>query len=424
MDAPGFAGLQVNELSTNAVQAQEERGCTVTLVHGTFAPKATWTYPDSYVANELRKQLGPDVVITRFQWSGRNSHSARVNGGIELKKHLLQLKQDHPLFLHFVVGHSHGGNVAIYAANLGARFDGIVCLATPFLSIRNRKLGPWAVVAPIYTLCVGLQMKSIFPGQLLSILGLPFTTASLFLGLICELLVFALLGVAAAKVWDVATQSAWEWSRGSEWRPISKDLPVLVVRAKADEASGGLIFAQFSCWLLTSAYAFMGACADRWSAFIKRQRKTWYWLSAIAATCILITVLLTDTFQEFSVILLLPAVVVLAVAFALVAVWAAMTVVLAITILPILAGIALFSRAFGADLVMRSPLFDVSVETSPAGSSEMYLVGEAYGSSERPGKLMHSSIYENSHAVAKVSAWISHRRSLAPRNLAEYLWGR
>jgi len=267
MDAPGFAGLQVNELSTNAVQAQEERGCTVTLVHGTFAPKATWTYPDSYVANELRKQLGPDVVITRFQWSGRNSHSARVNGGIELKKHLLQLKQDHPLFLHFVVGHSHGGNVAIYAANLGARFDGIVCLATPFLSIRNRKLGPWAVVAPIYTLCVGLQMKSIFPGQLLSILGLPFTTASLFLGLICELLVFALLGVAAAKVWDVATQSAWEWSRGSEWRPISKDLPVLVVRAKADEASGGLIFAQFSCWLAgrccTCRCLRLGRCLGR-----------------------------------------------------------------------------------------------------------------------------------------------------------------
>ena len=104
---------------------------TVTLIHGTGARGAPWTQRGSPLWRDLQTRFGA-AVIDRFDWSGDNNSFARLGAGAELAKHLENLKQRHASARHYLVAHSHGGNVALYAA-ARTKVDGIVCLATPFI---------------------------------------------------------------------------------------------------------------------------------------------------------------------------------------------------------------------------------------------------------------------------------------------------
>lgn len=90
--------------------------CVVTLVHGTFATDAEWTQPQSALSRHLTKALGCAVTFPRpFLWSGSNSHRARLVAGENLAEYLRDSIKQYPDSLHFIVAHSHGGNVALYA---------------------------------------------------------------------------------------------------------------------------------------------------------------------------------------------------------------------------------------------------------------------------------------------------------------------
>ena len=115
----------------------------ITLVHGTFAPNAPWTKHGSALRTRLQKELGEKVVFhDDFQWSGWPSHLARHRAGRRFRDYLLNLTEREP-GRHFVIGHSHGGMVALYAlrdAVLGQKIEGLVTLSTPFLVARAREL--------------------------------------------------------------------------------------------------------------------------------------------------------------------------------------------------------------------------------------------------------------------------------------------
>ena len=73
-------------------------------------------------------------------WSGANTNRARLRAAASLHESLIAKKREFPLARHFVIGHSHGGNVALYALNLTTSADlvsGVICLATPFLWFRE-----------------------------------------------------------------------------------------------------------------------------------------------------------------------------------------------------------------------------------------------------------------------------------------------
>jgi hypothetical protein len=85
----------------------------------------------------IRDAAGADALIEPFDWSGRNSHRARVRAGRALGDHLTALIERYPGAAHAIVAHSHGGNAAMYAvrtAGLAARIGAIVCMATPFVT--------------------------------------------------------------------------------------------------------------------------------------------------------------------------------------------------------------------------------------------------------------------------------------------------
>jgi hypothetical protein len=123
----------------------------VTLVHGTIPRigpfslfgEPTWIASGSKFRSELTKQLGVDVRFESFSWSGNNSHSARITAARGLATTLQHQIQRHPTSKHYVVAHSHGGNVALYATGLLTEVErrairGVVTLGTPFLHSHKR----------------------------------------------------------------------------------------------------------------------------------------------------------------------------------------------------------------------------------------------------------------------------------------------
>lgn len=126
-------------------RANPEAKYLITLVHGTFAKGAAWTREGSALHGALAKGLGSAARVQYFDWSGRNTHQARLVAGKELAAFLTKSASDYPDAKRVTIAHSHGGNIALYArrhASEPAASDHVVCLATPFIRCQMRKRLP------------------------------------------------------------------------------------------------------------------------------------------------------------------------------------------------------------------------------------------------------------------------------------------
>jgi pimeloyl-ACP methyl ester carboxylesterase len=103
------------------------------LLHGTWATGAAWTKPDSLLVKALKKEFGDPVPM---EWKGRNRDNDRRSAAEQVIAAL-----EYKAGRHVLIAHSHGGNVALYAAadhRLHGKIAGIICLNTPFISIIRR----------------------------------------------------------------------------------------------------------------------------------------------------------------------------------------------------------------------------------------------------------------------------------------------
>ncbi len=108
----------------------------VTLVHGTFAKNAGWIGDGSYFRESVDRSLGNGVKFRVLRWSGKNSQTSRIAASRQLRSYLKIGLSEYPDSAHFVVAHSHGGNVLMYAlkeSSLQRRLSGCICLGTPFI---------------------------------------------------------------------------------------------------------------------------------------------------------------------------------------------------------------------------------------------------------------------------------------------------
>src|SRR6266571_3231628 len=95
----------------------------------------------------LRKTIGDAVggavEFAQFNWTGKNKHSDRVSAGQQLELLLRERLAALPGSKHFLVCHSHGGNVGLMALRdpyIQERIAGVVCLNTPFVHAYRRSL--------------------------------------------------------------------------------------------------------------------------------------------------------------------------------------------------------------------------------------------------------------------------------------------
>jgi hypothetical protein len=236
-----------------------------------------WTRPHSPFRDTLERDLGRPVVFREFRWSGHNSHLDRLVAAEHLREHLRTVSADYPAARQVVIGHSHGGNVVLYALrdpDIRQRVAAVVTLATPFLKVRAQPtMVPWLVlgISVILLLAVAPGLAALAAagaGWLAAdwiepLVGRPVAFGPMFLGawsigtfLFCilhfrELLVLALAltGDGAFRrrwgnVMRVASSLARRSSRLLDYQtrrvrrltlPACTDMPILCLRAPNDE---------------------------------------------------------------------------------------------------------------------------------------------------------------------------------------------
>jgi hypothetical protein len=144
----------------------------ITLVHGTFAPQAAWTKEDSKLCRFLKERLQGPVRFQRFGWTGTNTHTARIAASEGLRAQVLAEMKDSPDATHFIIGHSHGGNIALYGtggSDLDGGLAGIFCLDTPFVCATRRSHNQvlfflfHALALLLFFIGIGLPSMSLVP---------------------------------------------------------------------------------------------------------------------------------------------------------------------------------------------------------------------------------------------------------------------
>ncbi|WP_295931970.1 RHS repeat-associated core domain-containing protein, partial [uncultured Akkermansia sp.] len=122
-------------------------GLLTMIIHGTFAKDERWWQPAGDFAEALNWVVGDVWQFTTrnkpkcapFKWTGENISSQRIEGGIQLASFLCQISLHYPNEKIRLVGHSHGGNVILFALATLARIcncstpliDAVVLIATP-----------------------------------------------------------------------------------------------------------------------------------------------------------------------------------------------------------------------------------------------------------------------------------------------------
>ncbi|MDL2297213.1 hypothetical protein LJC37_04580 [Bacteroidales bacterium OttesenSCG-928-E04] len=116
--------------ANNPVKLVDPDGKQVFPVHGTWSNMKTWKDMAGIYAG-TKKAFNDDRATNNFNWGGGNYSQCRTTAAKELITHIMEertsagVDANEPITL---VGHSHGGNVAIEAINMMVEmpeFDGI-----------------------------------------------------------------------------------------------------------------------------------------------------------------------------------------------------------------------------------------------------------------------------------------------------------
>jgi hypothetical protein len=175
-------------MKTDRLEGEETLNIVITLVHGTWGrllPSRTprWFEPGSEFRRQLEAHLAgkASILIRESCWSGKNAIKARSDASTVLAQELAQLEKVQPQFKQVIIGHSHGGNVALDALRsmeLNSNVHLLITMATPFLeigSLQPRSGIMRAVHALIYSLSLSLiggLIALLFPSNLKTALEL------------------------------------------------------------------------------------------------------------------------------------------------------------------------------------------------------------------------------------------------------------
>jgi hypothetical protein len=384
----------------------------VTLVHGTWARRAPWTKEDSPLCCYLRETLR-DVTFYRFEWSGRNSNSARFKAAEKLQLELTTRLTERPTAKHYIIAHSHGGNVALYALRdpeLCQRISGLVCLATPFFHVRQRWLGKlgkrylrgaaiMAIYSPLYLIKrIALpRYAPVLPSWLDNSIFILMTLLSVILGLF----LFSrseMLGKAIKKNLE---------------SPDLERNQLLILRASGDEASGVLIASQFTSWLITRVWLKATSLSVRFDHVLQKHLRNVYQRFRLVLFLALLSfdiygvVMIRRHFAGWPVTLFNNAIL-------------AVGIIISIAVLPEMTllffaiPIALVSLPFSPGTLAYFWL-EVNAEQSPPGTwtvhtlsmmNKIHQPSGSKGASHESGLDLMHSVYESRETLSIIGSWI------------------
>jgi hypothetical protein len=400
----------------------------ITVVHGTWAASSELAQERSPFSEALSKSLDCTAVFCPFKWSGDNSHSARINATRDLRAHIAHLAVVHPEAAQFIIAHSHGGNIAVWATRdpkCGSRVAGLITLSTPFLHVCTRVLDVRTVRAMKATLRVIQSPRSLLTAIYFAVLGGLFFLAFVPYDFDLPSEPGAVLAsVVTGVVFYYLEKSTLHYTRPLE-EYIVEDLrtfsrpggstPLLLVRAPADEASYALSAAAFLNWIIFRLSYQLPHRAEKVRRLLDRHKRLplalmlmWLLTGALAH--------LMDKWAPIQAVLWVIAaawgVIILLVLFE-----ASTPTIFGVMFMPIAYLLGLVNRTFGSDIgASTSAMYEISAESTPEGGPhEVYVLGDSIVQrrlkSFTGSEWMHSETYLDPAAIDEMTRWIkSHHR--------------
>jgi hypothetical protein len=324
-----------------------------------------------------------------------------------LKNHLQALLENFPGIPHFVIAHSHGGNVVFYTLQdetLRRKLAGVVTLATPFLQLTPRALPRFLLWLGLITGGVALLVAGVHLVYRDGTAWVLVVTAVVLLGFTLCLLI-SISSVLAYRVRKFRAVSLLKLRRreflDEELRrfrhpPIDFE-KLLILRPVGDEASGGLVAAQFLSWAFTSFMRFL-----EWV----RKKALALWRGGVTVVGFVVLAVLIVGLFGVKARELIPS---LGPAEDLVGIIGSLflsggAVALGMAALMGTFLLLLATAPFGWDAIFWSLFAATTAEPSPPGPSRVVQVGMDLD--DHTG-LVHSRIYENSEAIREIANWIA-----------------
>ena len=411
-----IARIAVTRFPRRSVQQTEPEiapHVVVTLVHGTWARRADWTLPSSPLCRSICAAAHGPVRFEQFVWSGWNAVTSRAKAVELLISHLTASHARWPHARLFVIGHSHGGNIAFHAMRedgVEAHIAGVICLSTPFLCASPRNLGPvgriaiWGFPVVVALVCL-VPAIELLPATLERAAG----GAALVLAVALGFFISPWVARFTATVADALRY------------PNVPPCKVLIVRSFGDEASAALGAAHMISWIAELIWSttsrFLGALlttVETWrSALIER----WHLLVPACAVLVGFVILSLATAESGSWldVAAMFATAIVAILLAILARGGYIAALLGALLIAVLAApsfliFGVLGIATGPELLIAALLCRVTAESTPPGGGwTVWQVPKNPWSSGQGAFLMHSTTYDDDESRAIVSQWLAER---------------
>jgi hypothetical protein len=227
------------------------------MVNGTWARNAPWIQANSKISQHLRDRLPGEVCICPCPWPGNNRHGARLEAAQQLQERIKNIRDKYAdqgeEIDHFVVAHSHGGNVALLACKdpeVERALTGVICMATPFLYFRRSTSasGLTALGVLFWVLIIVLLLA----GTLMTHLNeLGLTVPEWVYGVSITLL---LSGFVIWVTRLTEAQDRLDLLERLSLPTLDRD-KLLLIRSVGDEATGALAGTAMATWLTVFLYS-------------------------------------------------------------------------------------------------------------------------------------------------------------------------
>ncbi len=373
----------------------EKRDCIV-LVHGTWGRESNWTKAGSPLFRTLAGMPGASREIRCFEWSGRNCHAERRRAACALARWLRSPGMEGFERIH-LLGHSHGGNVALAAASLAPRLvSSIVALGTPFIAATPRDapltqdffrflLAPLAYLAtiPIVWAALNLFLRADPPAGMIGMaVNLLFWTALIAPWWIAEW---------GARPLSRRMNRTWAVSARRHYRRFATaTCPLLCIFDTADEARRAIKFSLMaSSRVRAVAWKTLVFCCAFQTLIMAIGLVGWLWHPP-----------LIDWGVTSDSILFLP-LMTLTIGFWVAAIVSAGVMAAGGTISPSLSALSLGWRSAIDVLFLQ-----LRIDNTPA-AGRIHTFGLAAGSEGRRISLRHRLICQDRQALTIIASWIS-----------------
>jgi hypothetical protein len=379
----------------------------------------------------------------RFAWSGWNSPGARYRAAMRLRGELEEFLRDSPQSQFLLIGHSHGGTIAIRAVDCDILRDRsfVACLSTPFLEALPRGLPLLTYTQVVFALALFMTSAAFYLA-----FGIVESHSSLhFLKLVPMRLYAVVLALVAGMLFlplniakDRLFQKALWTSTQVQHNPEIAAYRVRLFRTTGDEASSWIAVFQVLSWLSSKCAALY---VSAWSAMARRVASISDRLqdfggdySMLIGMAVALTLVLWVTIEASSeggvawagYLLWIPAGIFIIGVFlvALYYIGAYMEVTdptslfgvflspILLLLLPISLLFAIFGLlGFGVGTAVLVLFFELSVEATPVGSWSITVL-----SPMRATTIRHSQIYENSVAIDHLCSWAKEITGSSPES--------